>query len=101
MNDRQRAKHNSHLALRTVCNKAAHRSLWSSLPAFVLLYDRFLAKIALVNASLLVQGSDRTGVTEAKNDARRKLEGDALQVAGALSAYALIKPTPIWPPKWT
>ena len=54
MNDRQRAKHNSNLAVRTVCNKDANRALWSSLPAFTLLFDRLQAKTSLVNACALI-----------------------------------------------
>lgn len=91
MNDRQRAKYASHLAVRTVCNQESHRALWSSLPAFTLLYDRFLAKIALADAAVLVQRQDLTGIAAAKNDARGKLESTTLEVAGALSTLGFLR----------
>lgn len=91
MNDRQRLKHDSNLAVRTVCNKDAFRALWSSLPAFVTLYDQVLAKISYVNACLVTQGSDTSGVTQAKGDARIKMTESTLEVAGGLSALALLR----------
>lgn len=90
MNDRQRSQLDSSLAVRTVFSKEAYRGLWNGIPAVVLLHDRLLAKIALCNAAILIQGSDRTGVTEAKNDARAKLEAVTLEIAGLLSGYAYL-----------
>lgn len=91
MNDRQRSKHNSNLALRNTCNKETFRALWSSLPAWNALYDQFLAKIGYVNACVLIQGSDTTGVTAAKNDARTKLIANTLEIAGSLCTLALMR----------
>jgi hypothetical protein len=95
MNDRQRLKHDSNLALRTVCNKDAFRALWSSLPAFVTLYDQVLAKISYVNACVLIQGSKTTGITQAKVDARTRMTESTLEVAGGLSALALLRGDPV------
>ncbi len=90
MNDRQRARHNRNLAVRTVCNQDANRALWSSLPAFTLLFDRLQAKVSLVNACALIQGNDRTGVTGAKNDARAKMCASTLEIGGAVSTYGFL-----------
>jgi hypothetical protein len=84
MNDRQRLKHDSNLAVRLVCNKDPNRALWSSVPSFVALYDRVLAKISYVNACTLTQGSETSGVTTTKNEARVKLTDSTLEVSGAL-----------------
>jgi hypothetical protein len=91
MNDRQRSKHDSNLATRNVCNKESHRALWSALPAWTSTYDQILAKISYVNACVLIQTSDTTGITRAKNEAREKLEESTLQVGGGLCALALLR----------
>ncbi len=90
MNDRQRAFINSYLALREVHQKAVHRALWSSIPAYALLYDRFLAKLAYVNACLLIQAADNSGITLAKRDARTKLSESTFEIAGLLSTYGYL-----------
>jgi len=95
MNDRQRLKQDSNLAVRTVCNKDAYRALWSSLPAFVTLYDQFLAKISYVNACILIQGSNTSGVTQAKSDARSKMTDSTLEIAGGLTALAILRADPV------
>lgn len=61
MNDRQRSKYNSHLAVRNLCGKETSRALTSSLPAWAALYDRFLAKISYADACVLIQSSITTG----------------------------------------
>jgi hypothetical protein len=90
MNDEQRADINSYLALREVHQKAAHRALWSSLPAYALLFDRFLAKLSYINACLLIQNTDTSGITLAKKDARTKLTESIFEIAGLLSAYGML-----------
>jgi hypothetical protein len=94
MNDRQRSKHDSNLAVRTVSEKPANRALWNALPAWTTIYDRFLAKISYVNACVLIQGSDTSGVTDAKTDARAKLTDSILETAGALCTLALLRDDP-------
>ncbi len=95
MNDRQRAKYNSHLALRTLCDKATSRALTSSLPAWAELYDRFLAKISYADACVLIQSSNTTGITEAKRIARSTLTANILETGGALCTLALLREDPI------
>jgi hypothetical protein len=95
MNDPQRLKHDSNLAVRTVCNKDANRALWSSLPAWTTIYDRVLAKISYVNACVLTQLSDTSGVTQAKKDARARLTDSILETAGALCGLALLREDPV------
>lgn len=90
MNDRQRAKLNSAHAVRATLDKTNHRALWSSLPAFLELHDRFVAQVALIEATALIQSGDRTGITKAKNEARESLEASTLKLAGALTAYAFL-----------
>ena len=91
MNDRQRSKHDSNLAVRTVCHKEAHRALWNAVPAFVALHDRLLAKISYVNACSLIQTSNTTGITREKGEARQKMTESTLEVAGALCTLALLR----------
>ncbi len=91
MNDRQRLKYDSHLALRTLCARDNSQALTSSLPAWKPLYDLFLAKISYVDACVLVQTSDTTGITKAKNQNRKEFTANILQFAGSLCALALLR----------
>jgi hypothetical protein len=91
MNDRQRNKYDSHLAVRTLCAKDTSLALTSSLPAWRPLYDRVLAKISYADACVLIQISDLTGITKAKNDARATLIANILETAGALCTLALLR----------
>lgn len=95
MNDQQRRDYNSHLAVRTLCDKASSLALTSSLPAWKPLYDRFLAKISYADACVLIQNSDTTGVTEAKNQGRAGLIAHILETAGALCTLALLRENPV------
>ena len=90
MNDNQRADINSFLALREVHQKPANRALWSSLVAYVLFFDRFLAKLSYINACLLFQSADTSGITLAKKDARTKLTESTFEIAGLLSSYGFL-----------
>ena len=91
MNDRQRAKYNSHLATRNLCGKETSRALTSSLPAWAALYDRFLAKISYADACVLIQTSNTTGITAAKQAARATLIANILETSGALCSLALLR----------
>ena len=95
MNDRQRNKYDSHLAVRSLCAKGTSLALTSSLPAWKPLYDRFLAKISYADACVLLQTSNTTGVTEAKNQARAALIANILETAGALCSLALLREDPV------
>ena len=90
MNDRQRSAINSYLALREVHQQATHRALWSSILAYTLLHDRFLAKLSYINACLLIQTADISGITLAKNDGRTKLTESTFEIAGLLSSYGFL-----------
>lgn len=94
MNDRQRSKYDSNLAVRNVCAKETSIALTASLPAWKPLSDNFLAKISYANACVLLQDSDTTGVTTAKNEARAKLIDNILETAGALCTLALLREDP-------
>ncbi len=95
MNDRQRLKYDSHLALRSLCSKDASLAITSSLPAWKPIYDRVLAKISYADACVLLQISNFTGITKAKNDARATLIADTLATAGALCSLALLREDPV------
>jgi|GEM_PF-2705745 len=95
MNDRQRSKYNSHLALRNLCGKDASRALTSALPAWAEFYDRFLAKISYADACVLIQDSNTTGITEAKQSARTTLISHILETGGALCSLALLREDPV------
>ncbi len=91
MNDRQRNKYDSHLAVRSLCAKESSLALTSSLPAWKPIYDSILAKISYADACVLIQTSNTTGVTEAKNQARTTLIANILETAGALCSLALLR----------
>ena len=95
MNDRQRSKYDSHLAVRNHCAKDTSLALTSSLPAWSPLYDRLLAKISYADACVLIQTSNTTGVTEAKNSARASLIATILAIAGALCSLAFLREDPV------
>jgi len=95
MNDRQRLKYDSHLAVRTLCAQDSSLALTASLPAWKPLYDRFLAKISYADACVLLQISDLSGITAAKNQARAELTANSLEVAGALCTLALLREDPV------
>lgn len=95
MNDRQSSKYNSHLAVRTVCAKDESRALTGGLPAWNALYDRFLAKVSFVDACVLIQGSNATGIAKAKNDTRATLTVHILETGGALCTLALLRNDPV------
>jgi hypothetical protein len=91
MNDRQRLKYDSYLAVRTHCARDTSIALTSSIPAWTTLYDRFLAKISYADACVLIQNSDLTGITQHKNQTRAELTAHILQVSGALCTLALLR----------
>jgi hypothetical protein len=95
MNDRQRLKYDSHLAVRSLCDKDTSLALTSSLPAWKPLYDRFLAKVSYAEACTLIQSSNISGVTEAKNQSRATLTAQILETAGALCTHAMLHEDPV------
>ncbi len=95
MNDRQRLKYDSHLALRSLCSMGTSLALTSSLPAWTPLYDRVLAKISYADACVLLQLRNTTGITAAKNQARATLIANILETAGALCSLALLREDPV------
>ena len=95
MNDRQRLDYDSHLAVRALCSRDTSLALTSSIPAWAPLYDRFLAKISYADACVLIQTSDTTGITEAKNQTRATLIANILETAGALCSLAFLREDPV------
>jgi len=95
MNDRQRLKYDSHLALRNLCAKGTSLALTSSLPAWKSIYDRVLAKISYADACVLTQISDLTGIAKAKNEVRATLTASILGTGGALCSLALLREDPV------
>jgi hypothetical protein len=95
MNDRQRSKYDSHLAVRALCALDTSLALTSSIPAWTPLNDRFLAKISYVDACVLLQNSDTTGITGAKNGARTILIASILETGGALCSLAFLREDPV------
>lgn len=95
MNDRQRSKYNSHLAVRNVCDQDANSSLTSALPAWAEIYDRLLAKISHADACVLTQASNIAGITAAKKSARASLIAGILETSGALCSLALLREDPV------
>ena len=90
MNNDQNATLNSYIVLRDVHQKPAFRALWSSIVAYVLLFDRFVAKVAYVNACHLIQSTDIKGITLGKKDARDKLVVSIFEMAGFISVYGFL-----------
>ncbi len=90
MNNEQNADLNSYIVLRDVHQKPAYRALWSSIGGYVLLFDRFVAKVAYVNACHLIQSADTKGITLGKKDAREKLSVTIFEMAGFLSTYGYL-----------
>ncbi len=95
MNDRQRLKYDSHLAVRALSAKETSQALTSSIPAWKPLYDLFLAKISYADACILIQTSNTSGITQAKNQKRAELTAQILETGGALSALALLRSDPV------
>ncbi len=95
MNDRQRLKYDSHLALRDLCSKESSLALTSSLPAWKPIHDSILAKISYADACVLLQISDLSGITKAKNNARATLIENILETGGALCSLAILRADPV------
>lgn len=90
MNDRQRSKLKSYLAVVTVCQKPDFRSLWNALVAFSTVFDQFRAKVALIDAYTVIQSADRKGITLQKEAATKAMIDLDEEIAGALVTYGLL-----------
>lgn len=99
MNDRQRSKYNSQLAVCTLCEQDANRTLSCSLPVWAAIYDRFLAKISHADACVLTRASNIAGITTAKKSARTSLIASIIETGGALCTLALLREDPVLEPK--
>lgn len=86
MNSNQNNKLAMYLAVQKVCH--AFSAVWSVLAAFASAFAGFETGISKINSSLETQGKNINGVSEDKKNLKTKLAGKALEIAGAIFAFA-------------
>lgn len=78
-----------YLAVQQVCR--AFSVVWNTLQAFAASFTDFEKGISKINLSLETQGVNITGVSEDKNNFKSGLVAKALEIAGAIFAFATDK----------
>jgi len=75
-----------YLAVQQVCH--AFSGVWSLIAAFVQAFAGFESGISKINTAIETQEKDVTGVSENKKKLKLKLVDKAIEIAGALLAFA-------------
>lgn len=89
MNKIQEDKLSMYLAVKSACTR--HQAVWSTLPAFATQYATFLAALDAIESAAGVQGAATTGARTDKANRRQAMSALAVQVGGAVEAYARIQ----------